>query len=150
VSIVREKILIPVDGSKTAFEVLEYGVELAEKLDSEVVVVYVVEPFSKSPTLLAQFKAEMVHQTEELLENVGNVIIKHVQDKFADTGIPLECEIRDGNAAEQILLAAEEWGCSMIVIGNRGLGTVAEFLLGSVSQKVSSHAKIPVLIVKNA
>ncbi|MGG6460906.1 MAG: universal stress protein [Candidatus Eiseniibacteriota bacterium] len=36
----------------------------------------------------------------------------------------------------------------LIVIGSRGLGSVKEFLLGSVSHAVTRHASIPVLIVK--
>lgn len=62
--------------------------------------------------------------------------------------MPISYQIRMGNAAEQILAAAKELDCSMIVIGSRGMNAVAEFILGSVSSKVSMYAEIPVLIVK--
>lgn len=144
----KEKILLPVDGSEISLSVLRYGVRLAQKLESEVIVVHVLEPYSKNPLILSQFREEMVQQTEELLETAGQAVIKHAQAAVNTVTIPLEYEIRKGNAAEQILLAASEWGCSMIIIGSHGMSAAAEFILGSVSSKVSLHSSVPVLIVK--
>lgn len=67
----KEKILLPVDGSEISLSVLRYGVRLAQKLDSEVIVVHVLEPYSKNHLILSQFREEMVQQTEELLETAG-------------------------------------------------------------------------------
>ncbi|MEM2491290.1 MAG: universal stress protein [Candidatus Bathyarchaeia archaeon] len=47
-----------------------------------------------------------------------------------------------------MLRAAEEEKVDLIAIGSRGLSGVKAFLLGSVSDKVSHHAKCPVLIVR--
>ena len=54
-----------------------------------------------------------------------------------------------GNAAEQIVNVAEERGCSLIIVGNRGLGAFSRTLLGSVSNKVINTSKISVLVVKS-
>ena len=53
-----------------------------------------------------------------------------------------------GNPAERILEVCTAKGCDTIVIGSRGLSGVEEFLLGSVSSKVSQYAKVPVVVVK--
>ena len=53
-----------------------------------------------------------------------------------------------GHPSERILSVAKKTSCDAIVIGSRGLSGIAEFLLGSVSSKVSQYATIPVLIVK--
>ena len=57
-------------------------------------------------------------------------------------------EILEGPAAEAILRVADTYTCDLIVLGSRGLGTFEGLLLGSVSNTVLQHAKIPVLIVK--
>lgn len=52
-----------------------------------------------------------------------------------------------GDAADQIVSAAQKTGADLIVMGRRGLGTMSELLLGSVSQKVLHRAGVDVLTV---
>jgi nucleotide-binding universal stress UspA family protein len=55
---------------------------------------------------------------------------------------------REGNAAAEILLIADEEKVDTIVIGSKGLNTVKELLLGSVSHKVIHLARCPVILVR--
>ena len=50
--------------------------------------------------------------------------------------------------AEKIVEASKEGNFDLIVMGSRGLGGVAEFLLGSVADRVADLAQCPVVIVK--
>ena len=50
--------------------------------------------------------------------------------------------------AERILEYAKTAEADMIVLGNRGMGMLAELLMGSVSMKISQYAECPVVIVK--
>ena len=59
------------------------------------------------------------------------------------------------NAIEEAEMAAKEpdptpldIAKGMIVLGNRGMGMLAELLMGSVSMKISQYAECPVVIVK--
>ena len=54
----------------------------------------------------------------------------------------------EGNAAEKILEIANNKVIDTIVVGSRGLSAAKEFLLGSVSHKLSHHAKCTVVIVR--
>jgi nucleotide-binding universal stress UspA family protein len=63
---------------------------------------------------------------------------------FTDSDV----QVPEGDAREAILRAAEEWPADLIVLGARGLGAVAGFLLGSVSLGVARHARCSVLVVK--
>jgi nucleotide-binding universal stress UspA family protein len=59
-----------------------------------------------------------------------------------------DAQVLEGDARETILRAAEEWPADLIVLGARGLGAMAGFLLGSVSLGVARHARCSVLVVK--
>ena len=59
-----------------------------------------------------------------------------------------DAQVLEGDAREAILRAAEEWPADLIVLGARGLGAMAGFLLGSVSLGVARHARCSVLVVK--
>ena len=52
------------------------------------------------------------------------------------------------DGADAILDIAEEQGCDLIVVGNRGMTGAKRFLLGSVPNKISHHAPCSVLIVR--
>jgi len=55
--------------------------------------------------------------------------------------------VKNGPVARSIVHFAEEHECDLIVIGKRGLGSVEQYFLGSVSHKVSGLAACPVLVV---
>ena len=143
----KEKILIAIDSSDSSSKVLAYGINLAGKLDAEVKVVHVIEPYSKRSTILNQLNPAMVKQTNELYELAGQELMEAAKKQTA-AKVPVHYETLVGNAAQQILTAAKKSEASMILIGSRGMNAVAEFILGSVSSKVAMYAEIPVLIVK--
>jgi nucleotide-binding universal stress UspA family protein len=56
--------------------------------------------------------------------------------------------IKEGNIVNEIEKAAKAEKCDLIILGNKGLGAVTRFLLGSVSNKLSQSSPCSVLIVK--
>ncbi len=56
--------------------------------------------------------------------------------------------IRSGDPADEILHAADDHGCDLIVTGSRGLGDLQRLLLGSVAHQVMVKADQSVLIVR--
>ena len=56
----------------------------------------------------------------------------------------------EGDPREEIIASARGWGADLIVMGARGLGSIARFFLGSVSLAVARHAPCPVLVCKGA
>ena len=60
----------------------------------------------------------------------------------------LQTQIIEGPPAEAILSVADTRNNDLIIMGTRGLGKIAGLLIGSQSQKVISHAKCPVMLVR--
>ncbi len=141
------KILVAVDGSPYAERALGYGVDLAKKYGAKLIILHVVlRRFYAVTPSEAGVLATTVFVKE--MEAEGREIISKAEDYAKSEGADFECKMLQGVPAEDIVRTAQSEGVDLIVMGSRGLTEVRAFLLGSVSDKVSHHAKCPVLIVK--
>lgn len=139
-----QKIVVPVDGSKTAWKALDTAASLAGKYGGDLVVVNVVEPYDAISSM-------SMHLDRVVLEKALKAMKKASLDVLDDAKARLEKADfveKEGNAAELILSVARKEGADSVVMGSRGLSGITEFLLGSVSTKVTQYAEIPVLVVK--
>jgi nucleotide-binding universal stress UspA family protein len=66
----------------------------------------------------------------------------------ADPAVPVEYRMADGEPGKEILHAAEECGCNLIVMGTHGRTGLRRLLMGSVAEEVMRSAPCPVLTVK--
>ena len=137
------KILLATDGSENARRAANEAAGLARELSSHVTLVYIIQhPPSQSRMVKANFD---VHS---LLEEDAKSEIKHTIDIFETEGLAYTLKGAIGDPAAEIIGIAEKEKADLIVIGSRGFGTLKGVFLGSVSQKVTYHAKCPVMIVK--
>ena len=148
------KVLIAVDGSAIAESTFKYYMENFHKEGNEIFVAYEAEQ-PPLPTVAfhhgASFPADEIAQImtqhnkkRNDIENYYTMQCKHYNVKykvFADSS-----NTKPGPA---ILKKADEVGASMIVMGSRGLGLLRRTMLGSVSNYVLHHSKIPVFIYRN-
>lgn len=138
-----ETIVVAVDCSPIADEVIDYTRKLAKLTQAQVVLVHA---YPKVPEFLGE-------------PNLSETIARHIEashdlvDPMAASlqqeGIPVEVEILQGPPADAILNVADTRKADLIIMGARGLGSLGSLLLGSVSQKVLAHASCPVLIVRS-
>jgi len=62
-------------------------------------------------------------------------------------GVKAECHMRRGDPAEVLLDLAQELEVSVLVVGNKGIGSAKRFLLGNVPSKVVHHSPCSTLVV---
>jgi len=67
----------------------------------------------------------------------------------ADFRGAVECQLQDGDAAEEILKTAEGRHCDLIVLGTHGRTGLRRILVGSVAETVLRKAPCPVLTIKS-
>jgi universal stress protein A len=65
-----------------------------------------------------------------------------------DLKYPVETRYSRGEAADEIILAAQEKACGLIVMGTHGRTGLARLLMGSVAEYVLPRADCPVMVVK--
>lgn len=136
-----KRILVAFDGSKDADNAFETALDFAVICRARLQVVSVATP--PEPPTRVETEAALDSATrhyEELFEGM--------QRKAQARGIDLETRVLVGHAAEQILRLAADTGADLIVVGHRGRSAIREWLFGSTSRRVVSHALCSVLVVR--
>ena len=82
------------------------------------------------------------------LKKAGEKVTEQSVRKLVKAGFTAEPICRFGKPAEEIMKAATKQRADLIVMGAKGLGAVARFLLGSVSTRVVQHSSCSVLVVR--
>lgn len=141
------RILVGLDGSDYSLRALDFAIDLAKKYQSQLVLVHVVmrQIYAINPPEAGILAGTAIVRE---LETEGKTILTQGEEKVKAQGLPVEARLRQGVPAEELLRAAADEKTDLMVLGSRGLSQVRAFLLGSVSDKVSHHAKCPTLIVR--
>lgn len=141
------KILVPVDGSKSSNRSVEVAKEIGKKFEAELLIMTVVSETS----IFEQYPTNFPYTLEVNKANTerAEYVLKEVEESLKDYPYKVELFHTIGSPAEEIVNVAEERECSLIIVGNRGLGAFSRTLLGSVSNKVINASKISVLVVKS-
>jgi nucleotide-binding universal stress UspA family protein len=82
------------------------------------------------------------------LKEAGKKLLEQSVQKLIKAGFTAAPLCYLGNPAEEIMKAASREQADLIVMGAKGLGAIARFLLGSVSTRVVQHANCSVLVVR--
>jgi nucleotide-binding universal stress UspA family protein len=138
-----EKVLLAVDGSEHALHAARTAADLARAMNSKdfrIVVAYdFIPPYLGEPNMQYAIDARMED---------AKVILQNAVKAVDELPCEIHTELIEGAIAEAIIKVATTRESDVIVMGSRGLGTLAGLLLGSTSQKVVAHAPCPVLIVR--
>ena len=82
------------------------------------------------------------------LKETGRRLVEESVQKLIESGFTAEPVCQLGKPAEEIMKIASKHHADLIVMGAKGLGAIARFLLGSVSTRVVQHAICSVLVVR--
>ncbi|KAH6601798.1 hypothetical protein BASA61_001764 [Batrachochytrium salamandrivorans] len=75
--------------------------------------------------------------------------VKKIRNDLGKQAIPFRVDVGWGDARKIVLELAEAHKATILIVGSRGRTSLAGALLGSVSQFLLSHAKVPVIVVRN-
>jgi nucleotide-binding universal stress UspA family protein len=135
------KILVPMDGSEYSQKALLHACDMAKNYQSNLILLYVVE--KSLPINLLDRKEYL-----EILRKFGNNVLIKGKKITTDNGIDSKIIIKEGNITNEINKLAKNEKCNLIIVGSKGLGSTARFLLGSVSNKLANNSPCSILIIK--
>lgn len=138
-----EKVLLAVDGSEHALHAARTAAELARTMNAKEF--RILAAYDSIPSYLGE--PNMQHAINARMDEIKAIMQKAI-DIVGELPCEIHTEVIEGSAAEAIIDVAATRESHVIVMGSRGLGTLAGLLLGSTSQKVVAHAPCPVLIVR--
>lgn len=135
-------ILLASDGSEHAIRACQNAMILAENNpNSTITIVFVVDGSTSKTDVIHHWNAvDLDHSRREKL--------MITERKLKEKNIPYEIKILHGEPGPAIVNFANESNVDVCVIGSRGLNSLQEMVLGSVSHKVAKRVECPVLIVK--
>lgn len=141
----RRQILIATDGSETANEAADFGIEMVGCSGAKIYAVYVIDitPYRSVP--LDQIWSK---DTLDEFEKAGHEATSYIEKIGKAAGAEVESRVLKGHPAEKIISFAEDNNIDMIIVGSLGKSGYERVLLGSVSEKIIRHAKVPVLVVR--
>jgi nucleotide-binding universal stress UspA family protein len=134
------KILVPLDGSKLAAKILPQVVDMAKCHGAELFLLNVYTDWGE-PT------SEEVRKAIELEINQCKSALASAASELEAQGVKVSMDCITGDPAQKIISYAEEKSMDLIAMATHGMGEVA-WILGSVAEKVVSHATVPVLLFR--
>ncbi len=144
------RILIATDGSRLSRRAITEGVALAKATRATVVGfhAYVLNPiiFYGDPTPLP---ASTIEAFERDAENLAVKNLKQVEVAAVKAGVPFKgaC-VRSSSPADALIRTAKKEKCDLIVMASHGRSGIKRVLLGSETNTVLTHSRIPVLVTR--
>jgi nucleotide-binding universal stress UspA family protein len=142
-----QRILVPTDGSGITGKAIETAVGLARALGAQIEALSVVEPFPYS--VISEIEPVAPQEYSEVQRRIAQQRVDQIAQACAAMGLSCTAHVTEAaHPYEAIIEHAQEHGCDLIVMASHGRRGVSALLLGSETQKLLTHTKIPVLVVR--
>ena len=141
-----KKILVPFDGSMYSEKAFEKALEIAEKFESEIIVMTVIQSKISDSAGMSLTRMQEIQDEDE---DVATGNLKKLEGKAIARNIPFSIKlIHNPSSSEAIVAYADSHNIDLVVMGSHGRTGFRKIVLGSVANGVVGHAKCSVLITK--
>jgi len=142
-------ILIPTDGSELAERAVTHGLSLAKFVGAKVTAIIAQESLGTWLSFAESGTVEAFVKYTEQIKKHGASVLDRAANAAKQAGVPCDTiQAEDVQPYEAIIAAATDRGCDLIVMASHGRSGLSAVVLGSVTNKVLTHTKVPVLVVQ--
>lgn len=138
-----QKILISVDDSPYSIEAVKKGVELAKLNNAEIGIIHVIDESQTVGNIDAGISPAdalvlLERESEKFMEGLCNLYFHDINiQQFSPVGKPVK----------EIIKTAERWNADLIITGTHRTTGWKRLIIGSISEDIIRHSKIPVMVV---
>jgi len=149
-----EKILVCLDGSKAAEQILPYVTAEAKRAQSTLTLFRVISlpevtvPISVPGVTGGQVSTIGTRNQMQPKENEAEKYLQSIAESLRGQGLDVDYVVLPGMSGETIVDFAAENGITLIAIGTHGHNVARRFFVGSTADYVLRHSNIPVLTVR--
>ena len=136
----KERILVPLDGSECAENILPEVESLATNLKVGICLLRVAFAHSFPGVDATEAEVAVVREAETYLQGI--------EQRLKAKGCEVDSHVRYGDDAEEILAHSNHDDIDFIAMFIYGRSGVKRFLIGSVAEKIVRHATKPVFLVR--
>ena len=141
-------ILVPTDGSALSEKAIHGAVELAKLTGGRLIAVSVAEPYPFTPSMEGAYAPDL-NLYEKQMRKFAEIHVQKVAEAAAHAGVPCETIVAQSfNPYEEIVNAAKEHHCDVILMASHGRKGLNRLFIGSETQKVLAHTTIPVMVFR--
>jgi len=146
-----KRILYATDLSENSSYAFIYAVDMAKKHGAKIIILHAIEPIPPYAEAYIPLKETMQQKQEALIATVKSRLEEFCKKAEPQIGTCVDLVekilVPVGHPPEEILNAANDENCDLIVMGTHGKGFLAHTFLGSVSDAVLRRTRKPVFII---
>ena len=145
-----KRILVATDGSTLSKKAVRNAIAMAASTGAKLVALYVVPRYPMSYYEGgANVTVEEIERTEKLWADKGQGLVDDVRRQAQAAGVDVKAMTTQSDmVAESIISAAQKHKCDLITMASHGRKGLKRLLLGSETQHVLTHSKVPVLVLR--
>ena len=142
-----KRILVPTDGSDITAKAVDTAIALAKSVGAQLYTISAKEPFPYSA--ISEMQPTPPQEFFDAQERIAHPRVQAVVTLCASAGVPCQAHTVEAlHPWEAIIDHARRTECDLLVMASHGRRGVSALLLGSETQKVLTHTKVPVLVVR--
>jgi nucleotide-binding universal stress UspA family protein len=144
-----QKILVCLDGSKLAEQILPYAAEQAARFGGSLVLLQVVSLASiPTPTGIESVPVAVPNDQLADAEAAAKDYLNGLALPLREKGMKVQCATTVGHPADSIVSYAEENRFDLVAIATHGRSGLKRLVFGSVADYVIRKSGLPILLIK--
>ncbi len=138
-----QAVVVAVDFSNTSIHAIEYAIPLANKLKSDIILVW-VDKISPSESLYPDTSSENRNEAKKRFEEIIATYSRRM-----GKNLKMEYKLRKGKIYHEVDILAKNERAGLIITGSHGISGFEEYWIGSNAFKIVTYATCPVITVRH-
>lgn len=144
-----ETILVPLDGSERAEQILPHAREMATKFGATLTLLRVTVPVTHMASLEAPGYGQIILDEMKRQNQEAHAYLEDIRQNLEGHGLNTKSRVERGQPVERILAVAEEDGIDLIAMSSQGRTGLPRVLFGSVAAGVLHGTDRPLLLIRS-